>query len=128
MRFLMMIKATEDSEAGAPPSPGLMAAMGALTVEMTESGALLSAEGLKPSAHGARLGYADGGERTVTDGPFAEAKELVGGFAIMQAASLAEAIGLADRVLELHREAGIPEFEVEIRPLYEPTDFGPPPS
>lgn len=127
MRFLMMIKSTEESEAGAPPSPGLIAAMGELTAETTNSGALLAAEGLKPSSQGARLGYDGGGPRTLIDGPFAETKELVGGFAIMQAASMAEAIAHADRVLEIHRKAGVPDFQVEIRPLYEPTDFGPPP-
>lgn len=125
MRFLMMIKATEGSEAGAMPSPELMAAMGGLTEEMIESGALIVSEGLLPSAAGARLSYADG-KRSVIDGPFAEAKELVGGFAIIRAKSKEEAIALGDRVLDIHIRAGIPEFEMEIRPLWDPPGPGEP--
>ncbi|HEY5780522.1 MAG TPA: YciI family protein [Lysobacter sp.] len=114
MRYLMMIK-----EAGQPPPPELMAGMAALTAEMAQAGVLLSAEGLTPSAQGMRLSYSDG-RRTVVDGPFAEAKELVGGFAILRADSREQALALAQRVLDVHIAAGVEEFAMEIRPLYEP--------
>ena len=124
MRYLMMIKATKDYEAGMPPNPQLMAGMGKLTEEMTKAGALLASEGLQPSSKGTRIRYS-GGKRIVTDGPFAETRELVGGYAILQAKSKEEAIQLADRVLDVHVKAGIAEFEMEIRPLFDPADFGP---
>jgi len=123
MRFLMMIKATKEYEAGAPPSPALMAGMARLTQEMMQAGVLLSAEGLQPSSKGLRI-KRSGARRTVTDGPFAEAKELIGGFAILKAASREEAIALADRVITVHAEAGVPEIEIEIRPLYDMAEFG----
>jgi hypothetical protein len=122
MRFMMMIKATEEFEAGRPPNAALMAGMGKLTEEMQKAGVLLSSEGLHPSAKATRLAYS-GGKRNVTDGPFTEAKELIGGFAIVRAASKAEAMALADRVLQVHIDAGILDFEMEIRPLYDMGDF-----
>ena len=123
MRYMMMIKSTQDSEAGNPPSPQLMAGMGKLTQEMMQSGVLLAADGLQPSSRGTRIRYS-GGKRTVTDGPFAEAKELVGGFAILKVASKQEALDMAQRVLDVHIQAGVSEFELEMRPLFDPADFG----
>jgi hypothetical protein len=123
MRYMMMVKATADYEAGMPPSPKLMEGMGKLVGEMMQAGILLAAEGLQPSSQGVRLKHARG-ERLVTDGPFAETKELIGGYAILRAKSKQEAIALADRMLAVHIDAGIPECEVEIRPLFDPPDAG----
>lgn len=123
MRYLMMVKATKEYEAGAPPSPALMAGMGKLTEEMMKAGVVLSSEGLHPSSKGTRIKHS-GGKRVVIDGPFAEAKELIGGFAIVKAKSREEAIELANRVVEVHVQAGIPEIEMELRPLFDPEDFG----
>ena len=118
MRYLMMVKGTPDYESGKPPSPALMAGMGKLTEEMMKAGVVLSSEGLQPSRNGVRLRHV-GGRTAVTDGPFAEAKEVIGGFAIVRAASRAEAIALAQRVVDVHVAAGVPEIEMEIRPLYD---------
>ena len=121
MRYLMMVKGTPDYEAGKPPSPALMAGMGQLTEEMMKAGVVLATEGLQPSRNGVRLRHAHG-RTAVTDGPFAEAKELLGGFAIVRAASKAEAIALAQRVGDVHVAAGVPAIEMEIRPLYAMTE------
>lgn len=118
MRFMVMIKASRDSEAGMPPSQELIAAMGQLAEEMTRSGVMLSSEGLLPSSTGTRIRYA-AGKRTLIDGPFAEAKELIGGFAIIRASSKEEAVALSDRVVQIHIDAGIRELEMEIRPLFD---------
>ena len=118
MRYMMMIKATPEYEAGMPPNPKLLEGMGKLVGEMMQAGAFVSAEGLQPSSRGARLKYVRG-ERLVTDGPFAETKELIGGYAILRAGSKQEAIALADRLLAVHLEAGISDLEVEIRPLFD---------
>lgn len=125
MRFMMIVKASKEYEAGMPPNPQLMAGMGQLNAEMAQAGILLACDGLKPSSHGTRIKYC-GGKRAVTDGPFAETKELIGGFAILEAKSKAEAIELANRAVEVHIQAGIPEVEIEVRPLFEPSDFAPP--
>lgn len=124
MRYMMMIKATQDYEEGIPPNAQLMAGMGKLTEELTKAGVLLASEGLQPSSKGTRIKYSNG-KRIVTDGPFAETRELIGGYAILEAKSKDEAIKLADRVVGVHIEAGIREFEMEIRPLFDPADFGP---
>jgi hypothetical protein len=118
MRFMMLIKANDDFEAGVPPPPELLVAMGTLAEEMTERGVLLSSEGMKPSSAGTRVRYADG-RRSVIDGPFTETKELIGGFAIVDVGSKHEAVELAHRVARIHAECGVPEFEVEVRPLFE---------
>ena len=118
MRYMMMIKASSASEAGTPPNPELMAAMGQLAEEMTRSGVMLSSEGLLPSSTGTRIRYA-ADKRTLIDGPFAEAKELIGGFAIIRASSKDEAVALADRVVQVHIDAGVRELEMEIRPLFD---------
>jgi hypothetical protein len=117
MRFLMMVKADGDYEDCKPPSAALMEGMARLTVEMTEAGKLLSAEGLLPTRYGAARVKAAGGKRAVVDGPFAEAKEVIGGFAIMQAASLDEAKTLVERFIDVHEQAGVFDVDVEIRTL-----------
>jgi hypothetical protein len=122
MRYMMMIKATKDSEAGVPPNPELMAGMAKLTEEMVKAGKLLAAGGLKPSSKGMRLSYS-GGKRTVIDGPFAETKELIGGYAIFQLQSNAEALALANRAMDVHVSAGVTDVDMEIRPLFEAVDF-----
>src|SRR5262245_39606075 len=106
MRYMMMIKATKDYEAGLPPSPELMAEMAKLSEEMAKNGKMLASGGLQPSAKGTRLSYS-GGKRTVIDGPFAETKELIGGYAIFQLESKAEALALANRAMDIHIKAGI---------------------
>jgi hypothetical protein len=92
------------------------------TADMMQAGVVLASEGLQPSSRGARVKYA-GGKRTVIDGPFAETKELIGGYAIVQAKSRDEAIALANRVVDVHIGAGVAEVEMEIRPLFDVTDF-----
>lgn len=123
MRFMMLVKATKEYEAGKPPHPALMAGMGKLNQEMAQAGILLACDGLLPSSQGARIKYA-AGECRVTDGPFAETKELIGGYAILLAKSKQEAVALAQRAVDVHIQAGIPEVEIEIRQLFEPQDFG----
>jgi hypothetical protein len=121
MRFMMMVKADERSEEGLPPSPELIQAIGALTEEMTKSGVILEAGGLAPSASGARLRLRRG-KVSVTDGPFTEAKELIGGYAILQASTREEAIALATRFLETHAQVLGPSYEteLEVRQLFGP--------
>ena len=121
MQFMMIVKANADYEAGIPPSPALIERIGKLSEEMTKAGALISTGGLQPSANGARLSYA-GGKRTLTDGPFAEAKEVIGGYAIVEAASKAEAIALADRFAQAHVDAGVLDMDMEIRPMWSHPD------
>jgi len=118
MRYLMMIKGNADYEAGKPPPPALMAGMGKLAQEMAQAGVLLSTDGLLPSRNAMKLRHA-GGRTSVIDGPFAEAKEVVGGYAIVRAATRDEAIALAQRVVDVHVAAGVPEFEMEIRPIFD---------
>lgn len=123
MRFMMIVKTDESS---GPPDPALLAAIGELTEEMTRSGVVLETGGLLPSAMGARI-RVDGGNLTVTDGPFSEAKELIGGYAILRAGSKAEAIEHGRRFMSVHRDTLGPEYvgELEIRQLM---DFGPEPT
>ncbi len=123
MRFLMMVKADKDFEAGRPPNPALMAAIGGLSEEMGRAGVLLETGGLLPSSAGAKVKVA-GGKLSVTDGPFTESKELVGGYAIIRAASKAEAIAHGRRFMSLHAEVLGPSYEgeLEIRQL---ADFEP---
>lgn len=123
MRFLTIYKADEKltrrNESGAPPDAEEFARMNVLIGEMTKAGTLESTEGCKPSASGARVRLRDG-KATVTDGPFTESKELVAGFAIIKAKSKAEAIELSRKFLTV-AGAG----EVEIRELYDESDFAP---
>lgn len=114
MRFMMMNKTNEHFEAGNPPSPELLARMGAFMEETAKAGVLLQAEGLLPSSAGARVSV-HGGTPRVIDGPFAEAKELIGGFALIQARSREEAVHWALRFAEVHGG----EVEVEVRQVAE---------
>src|SRR3954453_16474725 len=118
MRFMAIVKPGKDYEAGKPPSPGLMAAMGKLNEESRRAGIFVTGGGLLPSAQGHKLRMS-AGKVTVTDGPFAETKEVVGGFAILNYASHEEAIVGARRVLQIHAEHGITELEIELRPMME---------
>jgi hypothetical protein len=121
-RYLIMIKADAMTEAGVPPSPEMLAKMGALMDEVSRSGALLAGEGLKPSADGARVRRA-GGKTTVIDGPFAESKELIAGFTMLQVATKDEAIAFARRWLPIHAAGGADPCEIEIRQVFELADF-----
>jgi len=123
MRFMAIVKPGKDYEAGKPPSPELMVAMGRLNQESTAAGIFVTGGGLLPSAHGHKLRMV-GGKVAVTDGPFAETKEVIGGFAILNYASHAEAIEGARRVLQIHAEHGYPELEIELRPMMEPGECG----
>jgi hypothetical protein len=120
MRFMAMVRATRASEAGEMPSEKLLTEMGRFNEELVKAGVLLAGEGLHPSSRGARIRY-DGDQRTVIDGPFAETKELIAGFWLLQVASLEEAV-------EWLRRAPNPfdgiASEVEIRRVYEAEDFG----
>ena len=120
MRFMVMVKATPNSEAGMLPTEDLLAQMGAFNEELVKSGIMLAGEGLKPSSKGARVTFV-GGKRTVTDGPFTETKELVAGFWLWQCKSMAEAI---DWVRRCPDPMPGEESVIEIRPLYEAEDFG----
>ncbi len=121
MRFMLMVKG--DSEPGVMPSEELLAAMGKYNEELMKAGVLLDGSGLHPSAEGTRVRFA-GGRRTVIDGPFTEAKELVAGYWIIQVKSKEEAIEWAKRVpFEAGGEYG-EESEIEIRQLFELDDFG----
>jgi hypothetical protein len=118
MRFMVMVKATKDSEAGAPPNQELMAAMMKFNEELVKAGVMLAGEGLQPSSKGARVKFS-GDKRTVTDGPFTESKELIAGFWLWQVKSKEEAIEWVKRCPNPF--AG--ESEIEIRQVYETEDF-----
>jgi hypothetical protein len=119
VRFLVMHKSNEENEAGVPPSPELVEEMGKLMEESARKGVLLAAEGVHQSSRGARLSFS-GGRRTVTDGPFAEAKELIAGFAIVQVDSKDEAIEWATRFADV-----IGDVEIEVRQVIEMSDLVP---
>lgn len=119
MRFMVMVKASKDSEAGIMPSEELLAAMAKFNEEMVKAGILLDGAGLQPSSKGARIKI-DRDRRTVIDGPFTEAKELIAGYWIIQVKSKQEAIDWMMRVPKPHNEGG----EIEIRQLFELEDFG----
>ena len=126
MRFMILVKATKDTEAGIMPTgkemDDLMGAMAAFHEEMAKAGVLLDASGLQPSVKGWRVRY-DGKKRTIMDGPFAEAKELVAGYTLIQAKSKEEAMEWSRR---FPNPAGPgKEAEIEVRQLYELEDFGP---
>ena len=120
MRFMMMVKADKNYEAGIPPKPELLAAIGKLTEDMVRAGVLVQTGGLLPSSTGARV-HVSRGKLSVTDGPFAETKELVGGYAIVEAASRDEAIQLGRRFMELHAAVLGPSYdgECEVRQLFD---------
>jgi len=119
MRFLIIRKADAETEGDDVPTPELFKKMGDYMEEMAAAGVLLSGEGLKPSREGARVKF-HGGKPTIIDGPFAETKELVAGFSIIQVASRDEAIAWVKKWPQLD---GHGEVEVEIRPIYEAEDF-----
>src|SRR5215471_854201 len=120
MRFMMIVKANKDSEAGKMPSEELIAAMGKYNEELMKAGVLVDLLGLQPSSKGARVKFSQG-KRTVIDGPFAETKELIGGYWIIQANSKEEAIEWAKRAPAPH---GDQDAEIEIRQIFELEDFG----
>jgi hypothetical protein len=122
MRFMMIVKANKDSEAGKMPSEELFAAMGKYNEELMKAGVLLDLSGLQPSSKGARIRFS-GGKRTLIDGPFAETKELIAGYWIIQVKSREEAIEWAMRVPAPHGENA--EGEIEIRQFFELEDFAP---
>jgi hypothetical protein len=119
MRFMVMVKATKDSEAGAPPSQELLEAMMAYNEELVKAGIMKGGDGLQPSSKGARVQF-DGAKRAVVDGPFAETKELVAGYWLWECASLDEAIAWVKRCPNPMPGPS----EIEIRPLFELADFG----
>jgi hypothetical protein len=118
MRFMVIVKASKDSEAGVLPSTELLTQMGQFNEELVKAGVMLAGEGLHPSSRGARVRFS-GSQRTVIDGPFAETKELVAGFWLWQVKSKEEAIEWLKRA---PFDGGA---EVEIRQVFEPEDFGP---
>ena len=116
MRFMVLVKADKNSEAGVLPNEKLLTEMGKFNEELAKAGVILAGEGLQPSSKGARVRFS-GGKQTVIDGPFAEAKELVAGFWMWQVKSMEEAI-------EWLKRAPFDETEVEIRQVFEAEDFG----
>jgi hypothetical protein len=119
MKFMILVKATKESEAGKLPSQELLAAMGKFNEELVKAGVMLAGEGLQPSSKGARVTFS-GNKRLVTDGPFAETKELIAGFWIWEVASLKEAIDWVKRCPNPHEG----ESEIEIRQVFAAEDFG----
>jgi hypothetical protein len=119
MRFMVLVKANKDSEAGVLPDKKLLTEMGKYNEELAKAGVLLAGEGLQPSSKGARVKFS-GGRRTVVDGPFAETKELIAGFWLWQVKSMDEAIEWAKRC-PFPAEG---EAEIEIRQVFEADDFG----
>ena len=120
MRFMIIIKANKDSEAGVMPSEKLLTEMGNFNEELVKAGVMLAGEGLHPSSKGARVKFT-GGKPTVIDGPFAETKELIAGFWIWQVNSLQEAIDWVKRIPNPDNEQ---EGEIEIRQVFDAADFG----
>ncbi|HEY4590680.1 MAG TPA: YciI family protein, partial [Thermoanaerobaculia bacterium] len=116
MRFMILVKANKDSEAGVMPSQELLTAMGKFNEELVNAGVMLAADGLQPSSKGARVKFS-GGEPAVIDGPFAETKELVAGYWIWRVKSKDEAI-------EWLKRAPFQDEEIEVRQIFEAKDFG----
>ena len=119
MRFMVLIKADHNSEAGVMPDQQLLADMGRYNEELVKAGVILAGEGLHPSSKGARVRFS-GQERVVIDGPFAESKELIAGFWLWQCASMQEAIEWVKRC----PNPMVGETEIEIRQVFEAEDFG----
>src|SRR3989475_5484326 len=120
MRYMIIVKGSRDSEAGVMPEEKLIAAMTTYHEELVKSGVLLDVSGLQPSSKGWRIKYT-GGKRTVIDGPFTEAKELVAGYTLIQVKSREEALEWARRF----PNPALQDGEIEVRQLYELDDFGP---
>ena len=112
MRFMVIVKATKDSEANKMPTPELLAAMGKFNEELVKAGVMLAGEGLRASSMGARVEF-KGGKRTVVDGPFAETKEQLGGYYLIEAKNLDEATEIASRIPAVRLGS------IEIRPVFE---------
>lgn len=119
MRVMVMVKASEESEAGVPPSEELFAAMARYNEELVKAGVLLAADGLLPSTQGVRMIFEGGDRRTVVDGPFSETKELVAGYWLWQVGSMDEAVEWANRCPNPHGDQGV----IEIRPVAEYDDL-----
>jgi hypothetical protein len=119
MRVMVIVKANEDSEAGVMPSEQLLTEMGAFNEELVKAGIMLDGDGLKPSSEGVRVHFS-GAQRMVTDGPFAETKELIAGYWIWKVASMDEAIAWARRCPNPMDGESV----LEIRPIFEAEDFG----
>jgi len=122
MRFMIIVKANQDTEAGVMPEEKLIAAMATYHEELAKAGVLLDASGLQPTSKGFRVKYS-GSKRTVIDGPFTETKELIAGYSIIQVKSKQEAVEWAKRFPNPHGEAS--ESEIEVRQFFELEDFGP---
>ncbi len=122
MRFMIIVKATKESEAGVMPEEKLIAAMATFHEELAKSGALLDASGLQPSSKGWRVKYS-GGRTSVVDGPFTETKELIAGYTIIQVKSREEALELTKRFP--NPAIGGKDGEIEVRQFFELEDFGP---
>lgn len=121
MRFMVIIKANQQSEAGEMPSTELLEAMGKYNEELVKAGVMLAGEGLHPSSKGKRVRF-EGNQRTVLDGPFAETKELIAGFWLIQTKSLEEAVEWVKRIPSDPNESE--PSEIEIRQVFEMEDFG----
>jgi hypothetical protein len=119
MRFMVMVRANKDSEAGVLPSEAMLSAMGKYNEELVKAGIMLAGEGLQPSSKGARVRFT-GDKRTVTDGPFSETKELIAGFWLWQCRSKEEAVEWVKRCPNPMRG----ESEIEVRQVFEAEDFG----
>jgi len=118
MRFMILVKATKDSEAGVMPSQEMLTAMAGYHEQLAKAGVLLDGNGLRPSSQGWRIEYS-GGKRAVIDGPFTETKELIAGYTVIQVKSREEAVEWAKRMPNPHLEDGT----IEIRQMYELEDF-----
>jgi hypothetical protein len=117
---MVIVKASKESESGAPPDAKLMAEMGAFNEQLIKAGIMQSGDGLKASSFGKRVHFS-GAKRTVTDGPFAETKELIAGYWVWKVTSMDEAIDWVKRCPNPHHD----DSDIEIRPFFEPEDFGP---
>ena len=122
MKFIILVKATKDSEAGKMPPESLLAEMGGFHEEMAKAGVLVDGSGLRPSSTGWRIKYVKGGKRTVVDGPFTETKELVAGYTIINVKSREEALAWTKRFPNPSIDGGA--GEIEVRPFFELEDFG----
>jgi hypothetical protein len=119
MKFMVLVKATKDSEAGVMPSQELLAAMGKFNEDMVKAGVMLAGEGLQPTSKGARIRFS-GKSRTVIDGPFTETKEVLAGYWLIKVKSKEEAIAWMKKCPNPHDE----DCEIEIRQIFEAEDFG----
>ena len=122
MKFIILVKATKDSEAGKMPPESLLAEMGGFHEEMAKAGILVDGSGLRPSSTGWRIKYGKGGKRTVVDGPFTETKELVAGYTIINVKSREEALAWTKRFPNPSIDGGA--GEIEVRQYFELEDFG----